>query len=106
MEYKPWLVTIGGGLATLFSIALSVRAFAQSRKKKQEEEENYQMSLAPKKHEEEYKENLAPMGTKSDVGPLDLTPESGYHGAAMTPSKEVERTPGGTRKPDERLFSL
>ncbi|OWZ17414.1 hypothetical protein PHMEG_0008649 [Phytophthora megakarya] len=101
-----WLVTIGGGLATLFSIALSVRAFAQSRKKKQEEEENYQMALAPKKHEEDYKENLAPMGTKSDVGPLDLTPESGYHGAAMTPSKEAERTPGGTRKPDERLFSL
>ncbi|KAG3115604.1 hypothetical protein PI124_g1714 [Phytophthora idaei] len=101
-----WLVTIGGALATLFSIALSVRAFVQSKKKKQEEEENYQMNLATKKHEEDYKENLAPMGTKSDVGPLDLTPESGYHGAAMTPSKEVQRTPGGTRKPDERLFSL
>ncbi|KAG7382449.1 hypothetical protein PHYPSEUDO_004836 [Phytophthora pseudosyringae] len=101
-----WLVTIGGGLATLFSIALSVRAFVQSKKKKQQEEENYQMNLAPKKHEEEYKENLAPMGTKSDLGPLDLTPESGYHNAAMTPSKAAERTPGGTRKPDERLFSL
>ncbi|EEY69848.1 uncharacterized protein PITG_06361 [Phytophthora infestans T30-4] len=101
-----WLVTIGGALATVFSIALSVRAFVQSKKKKQEEEENYQMNLSTKKHEEDYKENLAPMGTKSDVGPLDLTPETGYHGAAMTPSKEVQRTPGGTRKPDERLFSL
>ncbi|KAG1709389.1 hypothetical protein DVH05_020044 [Phytophthora capsici] len=102
-----WLVTIGGGLATVFSIALSVRAFVQSKKKKQEEEENYQMNLNVKKHEDEpYKENLAPMGTKSDVGPMDLTPESGYHNAAMTPSKDVQRTPGGTRKPDERLFSL
>ncbi|CAH0520491.1 unnamed protein product [Peronospora belbahrii] len=102
-----WLVTICGGLATLFSIALSVRAFVQSRKKKQEEETNYCMNTAPKKHEDEYRENLAPMGTRSDLEPLDYTPESGYHdGGIMTPSREAERTPGGTRKPDERLFSL
>jgi hypothetical protein len=100
-----WLVTIGGGIATVFSIALSIRAFVQSKKKKQEEE-GRQMNLAPKKNDDEYKENLAPMGTKSDVELADLTPNSGYHGAAMTPSKETERTPGGTRKPDERLFSL
>ncbi|GMF18962.1 unnamed protein product [Phytophthora lilii] len=109
-----WLVTIGGGIATLFSIVMSVRAFLQSRKKKQEEAE-YQDTIAPKKQEEEnrenlaptkveeeYRENLAPMGLKVDVGALDLTPNSGYH----KHDPEVERTPGGTRKPDERLFSL
>ncbi|RMX65127.1 hypothetical protein DD238_007588 [Peronospora effusa] len=110
--FWKWLLTIGGAVAALvivISILFSVRAFVQKRKKKKEEEENYHMNLAPKKHEDEgYRENLAPMGTKSDLGPLDYTPESGYHDGStmMTPTKEAERTPGGTRKLDERLFSL
>ncbi|GMF18961.1 unnamed protein product [Phytophthora lilii] len=89
-----WLVTIGGGVAALFSIIISVRAFLQSRKKKQEEE---------------YRENLAPMGAKSDVETLEVTPDSGYHGQAMAPFKydpEADRTPNGTRKPDDREFTL
>ena len=106
-----WLVTIAGAVVALviiISIPFSVRAFVQKRKNKQEEE-NYRTNLAPKKREnEEYRENLAPMGTKSDLGPLDFTRESEYHDGStmMTPTKETECTPGGTRKPDERLFSL
>ncbi|KAG6596127.1 uncharacterized protein IUM83_18605 [Phytophthora cinnamomi] len=104
-----WLVTIGGALATVCSIIMSLRAFLQSRKKKQEEAEHLE-SLNQKKHEEEnprnqddeYRENLAPMGTKSDIDPADLTPASAY----QKHDPEVQRTPGGTRKPDERLFSL
>ncbi|CEG45962.1 conserved hypothetical protein [Plasmopara halstedii] len=101
-----WIVTIAGGLATLFSIALSIRAFAQNKKKKQEEQDNYQMHLAPKKYDVGFKENLAPMGTKSDVGPHDMTHGSEFHNTATTPSKSMGRTPGGTQRLDERLFSL
>ncbi|GMF36661.1 unnamed protein product [Phytophthora fragariaefolia] len=104
-----WLVTIGGAVATLCSIIMSARAFLQSRKKKQEEADRLD-TLAQKKHEEdypknqedEYRENLAPMGTKSDIDPADLTPASGF----QKHEPDVQRTPGGTRKPDERLFSL
>lgn len=88
---------------------MSVRAFLQSRKKKQEEADHLD-NLNQKKYEEEYprnnddeyRENLAPMGTKSDVDPADLTPAAEY----QKHDPEVQRTPGGTRKPDERLFSL
>jgi hypothetical protein len=89
-----WLVTIGGGVAALFSIIISVRAFLQGRKKKQEAED---------------RENFAPMGNKSDVETLEVTPDSGYHGAPMAPFKydpEADRTPGGNRKPDDREFTL
>ncbi|KAG6968479.1 hypothetical protein JG688_00005793 [Phytophthora aleatoria] len=89
-----WLVTIGGGVAALFSIIISVRAFLASRKKKQEAD---------------YRENLAPMGAKSDVETLEVTPDSGYHGNTKAPYKydpEEDRNPGGTRKPDDREFTL
>ncbi|TDH72633.1 hypothetical protein CCR75_002523 [Bremia lactucae] len=99
-----WLVTIAGGLATLFSIALSIRAFLQNRHKNKQIDDNYH--LPPKKQEVGYRENLAPMGTKSDAEVLDLSSASGYHGAPMSLSKDEQRTPGGTRKPVERLFSL
>ncbi|KAI9916903.1 hypothetical protein PsorP6_017084 [Peronosclerospora sorghi] len=102
-----WLVTAIGGLATLFSIALSVRAFWHRRYQQQAETDTI---LARKKQPDgaEYHENLAPMGTKSDVGPLDFTPATRFHdgGTALTPPKPTEFSPGGTRKPDERLFSL
>lgn len=103
-----WLVTIGGAIATLFSIALSVRAFVQNRKRKrEEEEEKFHDDSVPTNYGDAYQENLAPMGTKSDLGPMDYIIESEFQSAAaMTPSKADERTPGGTRKPDERLFSL
>ncbi|CAI5709319.1 unnamed protein product [Peronospora destructor] len=103
-----WLMTIGGAVAALVVILSISFSFVQKRKKKQEEEICYS-NLASKKHEHEgYRENLAPMGTKSDLGPLDYTPESGYHDdpTMTTFTKETERTPGGTGKPDERLFSL
>lgn len=86
-----WLVTIGGGVAALFSIIISVRAFLASRKKK-----------------EEMQENLAPLGSKSDVETLSVTPDRGFQGTAA-PFKydpEADRTPGGTRKTDEREFTL
>lgn len=88
-----WLVTVGGGIAALFSIIISVRAFLASRKKKMDEE---------------YRDNLAPMGNKSDVETLEVTPDNGYHGT-MAPYKydpEADRTPGGTRKADDREFTL
>uniref|UniRef100_A0AAV1URN0 Uncharacterized protein n=1 Tax=Peronospora matthiolae TaxID=2874970 RepID=A0AAV1URN0_9STRA len=102
-----WLVTIGGAMATLFSIALSVRAFVQNRKRKQEGEDKVHDDSDSTSYGGAYQENLAPMGLKSDLSPMDYRIESEYHNAAaMTPSKEAERTPGGTRRPDERLFSL
>ncbi|KAL4093762.1 hypothetical protein PRIC1_011192 [Phytophthora ramorum] len=83
-----WLVTIGGGVAALFSIIISVRAFLQGRKKK----------------EAAYQENLAP---KSDVETLEVTPDSGYLGAAQYKyDPDTDRAPGGTRKADEREFTL
>ncbi|CAI5708517.1 unnamed protein product [Hyaloperonospora brassicae] len=103
-----WLVTIGGAVATLFSIGISVRAYVQSRKRKHEKEgEKLQDDSVRTNYGDAYQENLAPMGTKSDLNPMDYRLQSEYHNAAaMAPSKDVERTPGGTRKPDERLFSL
>ncbi|RLN56167.1 hypothetical protein BBJ29_003323 [Phytophthora kernoviae] len=89
-----WLVTVGGGVAALFSIIISVRAFLNGRKKKQEEDA---------------RENLAPVDAKSEVETLQVTPDRGYHGATMAPFKydpEADRTPGGTRKADEREFTL
>ncbi|KAI9980378.1 hypothetical protein PInf_007526 [Phytophthora infestans] len=89
-----WLVTIGGGVAALFSIIISVRAFLASRKKKQQAEFN---------------ENLAQGGAKSDVETLQVTPEHGYAGNTQAPYKydpEVDRNPGGARKADDREFTL
>ncbi|EGZ09974.1 hypothetical protein PHYSODRAFT_564380 [Phytophthora sojae] len=87
-----WLVTVGGGVAALFSIIISVRAFLQGRKKKQEAED---------------RENLAPMGSKSDVETLEVTPDSGYHSnAAFKYDPEADRAPGGARKADDREFTL
>ncbi|KAG2524613.1 hypothetical protein JM16_002193 [Phytophthora kernoviae] len=89
-----WLVTVGGGVAALFSIIISVRAFLNGRKKKQEEDA---------------RENLAVVDAKSEVETLQVTPDRGYHGATMAPFKydpEADRTPGGTRKADEREFTL
>lgn len=87
-----WLVTIGGGVAALFSIIISVRAFLAGRKKKQQDEEN-----------------LAPMGaSKSDVETLEVTPDNGYHGtmAAYKYDPEADRAPGANRKADDREFTL
>ncbi|POM70559.1 Hypothetical protein PHPALM_12980 [Phytophthora palmivora] len=89
-----WLVTVGGGVAALFSIIISVRAFLASRKKKEEQQ---------------YRENLAPMGAKSDVETLEVTPDNGYHEKTMAPYKydpEADRTTGGARKPEDREFTL
>ncbi|KAE9361862.1 hypothetical protein PF008_g622 [Phytophthora fragariae] len=87
-----WLVTVGGGVAALFSIIISIRAFLQGRKKKQEAED---------------RENLTPMGAKSDVETLEVTPDSGYHSnAAFKYDPEADRAPGGTRKADDREFTL
>ncbi|OWZ17412.1 hypothetical protein PHMEG_0008647 [Phytophthora megakarya] len=88
-----WLVTVGGGVAALFSIIISVRAFVASRKKK----------------EQEYQDNLAPVGAKSDVETLEVTPENGFHEKTMAPYKydpEADRAGGGARKPDDREFTL
>ncbi|KAG7382451.1 hypothetical protein PHYPSEUDO_004838 [Phytophthora pseudosyringae] len=91
-----WLVTVGGGVAALFSIIISLRAFLAGRKKKMQAEQD--------------RENMAPMGAKSDVETLQVTPDSGYQGHAMAaPYKynpEVDRNPGGARKPDDREFTL
>lgn len=49
MPVWKWLITIGGGLAALFSIVISVRAFMQSqekKKKQQQEREDMEMELA------------------------------------------------------------
>ncbi|GMF36663.1 unnamed protein product [Phytophthora fragariaefolia] len=87
-----WLVTIGGGVAALFSIIISVRAFLQGRKKKQEEED---------------RQNMMPSGGKSDVETLEVTPDSGYHSnAAFKYDPEAGRAPGGARKADDREFTL
>ncbi|POM70558.1 Hypothetical protein PHPALM_12979 [Phytophthora palmivora] len=88
-----WLVTIGGGVAALFSIIISVRAFLASRKKK-----------------EEYRDNLAQITPKSDVATLEVTPDSNYHGnAMMVPTKydpQTDRTSGVPRKPVDNEFTL
>ncbi|CAH0520492.1 unnamed protein product [Peronospora belbahrii] len=89
-----WLVTIGGGVAALFSIIISVRAFLASRQKKSEEE---------------YRANMAPMGAKSsDIETMQVTPD-GYQGNATATYKydpEADRTPEGARKADNREFTL
>ncbi|RLN58343.1 hypothetical protein BBJ28_00019605, partial [Nothophytophthora sp. Chile5] len=90
-----WLVTVGGGVAAAFSIIISVRAFLNGRKKKQAEETE---------------QSLASMDAKSDVETLQVTPDRGYHGAAMTPFKydpEADRQMAvAVRKPDEQEFTL
>ncbi|CAH0488526.1 unnamed protein product [Peronospora farinosa] len=90
-----WLVTIGGGVAALFSIIISVRALVGSRKKKQEKEE--------------YQSNVVPMGSKScDIESMQVTPDNDGQGTAMASYKynpEADRTNEGARK-DDREFTL
>ncbi|KAG1709390.1 hypothetical protein DVH05_020045 [Phytophthora capsici] len=93
-----WLVTIGGGVAALFSIIISVRALLASLKKKKEEEE--------------YRNNLGRITPKSDVATLEVTPDSKYHGnsnAMMVPTQydpQTDRTSGVPRKPVDNEFTL
>ncbi|TDH72636.1 hypothetical protein CCR75_002521 [Bremia lactucae] len=86
-----WLVTIGGGVAALFSIIISVRAFLAGRKKKEEAA---------------YQENMAPIGTKSDVETLQVTPDSVYMEPSRKYNPETDRTHGGAKKTDDREFTL
>uniref|UniRef100_H3GUE7 Uncharacterized protein n=1 Tax=Phytophthora ramorum TaxID=164328 RepID=H3GUE7_PHYRM len=63
-----------------------------------------QAQIGRKKKEAAYQENLAP---KSDVETLEVTPDSGYLGAAQYKyDPDTDRAPGGTRKADEREFTL
>ncbi|KAG6968480.1 hypothetical protein JG688_00005792 [Phytophthora aleatoria] len=91
-----WLVTVGGGVAALFSIIISVRALLASLKKKKQDEED--------------KDNLAQITPKSDVATLEVTPNSGYHGnAMMVPTAydpQIDRTSGVPRKPVDNEFTL
>uniref|UniRef100_A0AAV1UVP5 Uncharacterized protein n=1 Tax=Peronospora matthiolae TaxID=2874970 RepID=A0AAV1UVP5_9STRA len=87
-----WLVTVGGGVAALFSIIISIRAFLSSRKKKQDVE-------------------CAPMGTKSsNMETMQVTPDNDYQGAthmaAYKYDPESDRANGGARKADDREFTL
>ncbi|CAI5743119.1 unnamed protein product [Peronospora destructor] len=90
-----WLVTIGGGVAALFSIIISVRALVGSHKKKQEKEE--------------YQSNVIPMGAKScDIESMRVTPDNTIQGTAMASymyNPEADRTYEGARKED-REFTL
>ncbi|CAI5709324.1 unnamed protein product [Peronospora destructor] len=90
-----WLVTIGGGVAALFSIIISVRALVRSHKKKQEKEE--------------YQSNVIPMGAKScDIESMRVTPDNTIQGTAMASymyNPEADRTYEGARKED-REFTL
>lgn len=89
-----WLVTIGGGVAALFSIIISIRAFLAGRKKKEEAA---------------YEATLAPVGAKSSVETLTVTPESGYHENGKPSYKynpETDRITGGMRKAEDREFTL
>ncbi|OWZ17413.1 hypothetical protein PHMEG_0008648 [Phytophthora megakarya] len=90
-----WLVTIGGGVAALFSIIISVRAFLASRKKKEESQGNFSQ-ITP----------------KSAVATLEVSPDSNYHGngnAMMVPTKydpQTDRPSGVPRKPVDNEFTL
>ncbi|CEG45960.1 hypothetical protein F443_12529 [Plasmopara halstedii] len=89
-----WLVTVGGGVAALFSIIISVRAFLAGRKKKEKEE---------------LEETLAPMGSKNGVETMTVTPESGFHDGSKPSyqyNPETDRTTGPVRKAEDREFTL
>ncbi|KAI9916266.1 hypothetical protein PsorP6_017094 [Peronosclerospora sorghi] len=87
-----WLVTIGGGVAALFSIIISVRAFLSNRKSK-----------------EQYSDTSAPLAVKSStIETLQVAPDNNYQGASTATHKydpEADRT-GGARKAENREFTL
>ncbi|KAG7382450.1 hypothetical protein PHYPSEUDO_004837 [Phytophthora pseudosyringae] len=93
-----WIVTVGGGVAALFSIIISVRALLASLKKKREGED--------------YRDNMVHITPNSDVATLELTPDSKYHGngnAMMVPTTydpQADRTSGVPRKPVDNEFTL
>ncbi|CAH0520490.1 unnamed protein product [Peronospora belbahrii] len=81
-----WLVTIGGAVAALFSIIISLRALLAGHKKKKEEKE--------------YRESVARVTPKSAVATLEATRDCNYQVNAGLPSKcdsQGDRTAGVPR---------
>ncbi|TDH72632.1 hypothetical protein CCR75_002522 [Bremia lactucae] len=90
-----WIVTVGGGVAALFSIIISVRALLAG--------------LEKKKHDEEARINMIRITPKSDVATLEGN-SSVYHGhSMMVPiayDPQNDRTSGIPRKPVDNEFTL
>ncbi|CEG45961.1 hypothetical protein F443_12530 [Plasmopara halstedii] len=91
-----WIVTVGGGVAALFSIMISLNALLPA--------------LRRKKQEREDQKNLAFNTPKDDVATLEMTATSSYYGKAMmvptTYDPQADRPSGVPRKPVENEFTL
>uniref|UniRef100_K3WVE5 Uncharacterized protein n=1 Tax=Globisporangium ultimum (strain ATCC 200006 / CBS 805.95 / DAOM BR144) TaxID=431595 RepID=K3WVE5_GLOUD len=96
MPTWKWVVTIGGGVAALLSILISVRAFIKSREKKRlQAEEEDGVPVGPR------------LGSrKEDVETLQITPDRRSNEAAAPYARENNRALSQPRKPDEREFTL
>ena len=90
-----WLVTIGGAVAALFSIIISVRALISGRKKEEEQKQ--------------FQQDVAQVTPKCAVGTLQLTPDTIYHANGMPSSKydpEEDRSSAAPQKPVDNEFTL
>ncbi|CAI5708512.1 unnamed protein product [Hyaloperonospora brassicae] len=91
-----WLVTIGGAVAALFSIIISVRAMLAGRQKDTD-------------NEKQFRESMALVTPKSAVATLQVMPDTAYHGNGIphsTYDPEVDRSSGAPRKPAASEFTL